>query len=228
MSYHSNTKTGNWYDQVRGIVEIDVWYFFLLLLGQPAGAIANTTTTAAPSQEKQKSPASAPRSKTRVKKGKGKGKAKPEPPEETDPRKLELIRWVGIMKFMQMLHVEIWDNRVNIEKIVILYIYSIRWTHWSRLWWMLWCWTEWTLSNCSSRMESTFTTSSPFPGWKSYTTRWEFYNAEQHQQKGKKKLIHRVLMDKNIQNLLLLLVLTSFRNLARQIPCTLWLGMSKR
>lgn len=66
---------------------------------QPAGAIA-ATTAAAPTQEKQKSPATAPRNKTRAKKGKGKGKAKPEPPEETDPRKLELIRWVrgGFMK----------------------------------------------------------------------------------------------------------------------------------
>ncbi|XP_063335702.1 transient receptor potential cation channel subfamily M member 1 isoform X2 [Pelmatolapia mariae] len=68
----------------------------------PAGAIANTTTTAAPSQEKQKSPASAPRSKTRAKKGKGKGKAKPEPPEETDPRKLELIRWVNSLEQAMM------------------------------------------------------------------------------------------------------------------------------
>lgn len=68
--------------------------FILLNFNQPAGAIANTTTTAAPTQEKQKSPATAPRNKTRGKKGKGKGKAKPEPPEETDPRKLELIRWV--------------------------------------------------------------------------------------------------------------------------------------
>lgn len=31
--------------------------------------------------------------KARAKKGKG-GKAKPEPPEETDPRKLELLNWV--------------------------------------------------------------------------------------------------------------------------------------
>lgn len=56
--------------------------------------MASTAGSAAPTQEKQKSPATAPRNKTRGKKGKGKGKAKPEPPEETDPRKLELIRWV--------------------------------------------------------------------------------------------------------------------------------------
>lgn len=67
----------------------------IFLLGQPAGAMANTTTIAT-TQEKQRSPASAPRNKNRGKKGKGKGKAKPEPPEETDPRKLELIRWVRL------------------------------------------------------------------------------------------------------------------------------------
>ncbi|XP_029378315.1 transient receptor potential cation channel subfamily M member 1-like [Echeneis naucrates] len=68
----------------------------------PAGAIANTTTSTATTQEKQKSPASAPRNKTRAKKGKGKGKAKPEPPEETDPRKLELIRWVNSLEQAMM------------------------------------------------------------------------------------------------------------------------------
>uniref|UniRef100_A0A3Q2DQ28 Transient receptor potential cation channel, subfamily M, member 1b n=2 Tax=Cyprinodon variegatus TaxID=28743 RepID=A0A3Q2DQ28_CYPVA len=44
----------------------------------------------------------APRSKVRAKKGKGKGKAKPEPPEETDPRKLELIRWVNSLEQAMM------------------------------------------------------------------------------------------------------------------------------
>ncbi|XP_030280483.1 transient receptor potential cation channel subfamily M member 1b isoform X3 [Sparus aurata] len=68
----------------------------------PAGAIANTAASGAPAQEKQKSPASAPRSKTRGKKGKGKGKAKPEPPEETDPRKLEMIRWVNSLEQAMM------------------------------------------------------------------------------------------------------------------------------
>ncbi|XP_068458553.1 transient receptor potential cation channel subfamily M member 1-like [Clinocottus analis] len=68
----------------------------------PAGAMASSTTAAAPAQEKQKSPASAPRNKARGKKGKGKGKAKPEPPEETDPRKLELIRWVNSLEQAMM------------------------------------------------------------------------------------------------------------------------------
>lgn len=80
----------------ENMINILMFLSFLFLLGQPAGAIANTTTSVAPTQEKQKSPTSAPRNKTRAKKGKGKGKAKPEPPEETDPRKLELIRWVRV------------------------------------------------------------------------------------------------------------------------------------
>ncbi|XP_074930407.1 LOW QUALITY PROTEIN: transient receptor potential cation channel subfamily M member 1 [Xiphophorus hellerii] len=67
----------------------------------PAGAIASTTS-AAPTQEKPKSPSTAPRSKVRAKKGKGKGKTKPEPPEETDPRKLELIRWVNSLEQAMM------------------------------------------------------------------------------------------------------------------------------
>ncbi|CAK6951019.1 transient receptor potential cation channel subfamily M member 1-like [Scomber scombrus] len=68
----------------------------------PAGAMAYTTTTLAPTQDKQKSPTTAPRNKTRGKKGKGKGKAKPEPPEETDPRKLEIIRWVNSLEQAMM------------------------------------------------------------------------------------------------------------------------------
>ncbi|TKS73472.1 Transient receptor potential cation channel subfamily M member 1 [Collichthys lucidus] len=68
----------------------------------PAGAMVSTAGSAAPTQEKQKSPATAPRNKTRGKKGKGKGKAKPEPPEETDPRKLELIRWVNSLEQAMM------------------------------------------------------------------------------------------------------------------------------
>ncbi|XP_069018078.1 transient receptor potential cation channel subfamily M member 1-like [Embiotoca jacksoni] len=68
----------------------------------PAGAMTSTTTSGTPTQERQKSPATAPRNKTRGKKGKGKGKAKPEPPEETDPRKLELMRWVNSLEQAMM------------------------------------------------------------------------------------------------------------------------------
>ncbi len=41
----------------------------------------------------QRAAAGGGKGKARGKKGKG-GKAKPEPPEETDPRKLELLSWV--------------------------------------------------------------------------------------------------------------------------------------
>ena len=60
---------------------------------KPGGALPTTTTPL----EKTKSPAAvrAPGKgkAARGKKGKA-GKAKPEPPEETDPRKLELLNWV--------------------------------------------------------------------------------------------------------------------------------------
>lgn len=91
--------------------EQQLYLFTLFLLGKPASAIANTTTTVAATQEKQKSPACAPRNKTRGKKGKGKGKAKPEPPEETDPRKLEMNRWVrvGFMNKKLSLQFKRWE-----------------------------------------------------------------------------------------------------------------------
>ncbi|CAL8325183.1 unnamed protein product [Gadus morhua 'NCC'] len=65
----------------------------------PAGAVANCSMLAL---DKPKSPVSGPRNKARGKKGKGKGKAKPEPPEETDPRKLEIIRWVNSLEQAMM------------------------------------------------------------------------------------------------------------------------------
>ncbi|KAM6925961.1 transient receptor potential cation channel subfamily M member 1-like [Lycodopsis pacificus] len=64
--------------------------------------MVNSTTSTSPAQEKQKSPTSAPRNKARTKKGKGKGKTKPELPEETDPRKLELRRWVNSLEQAMM------------------------------------------------------------------------------------------------------------------------------
>ncbi|TNN00475.1 hypothetical protein fugu_011721 [Takifugu bimaculatus] len=66
----------------------------------PAGSVVNRATSSVQTQEKPKSPVSAPRA--RGKKGKGKGKAKPEPPEETDPRKLEMIRWVNSLEQAMM------------------------------------------------------------------------------------------------------------------------------
>lgn len=63
------------------------------LFSQPASALAAISTSAAPAKEKQKGATQRNKGKARGKKGKG-GKAKPEQPEETDPRKLELLNWV--------------------------------------------------------------------------------------------------------------------------------------
>ncbi|KAK5867377.1 hypothetical protein PBY51_011876 [Eleginops maclovinus] len=82
----------------------------------PAGAMASATSLA-PSQDKQKSPAAVPKSKARGKKGKGKGKAKAEPPEETDPRKLEIIRWVNSLE-QSMMDALVLD-RVDFVKLLI-------------------------------------------------------------------------------------------------------------
>ncbi|KAL1247676.1 hypothetical protein QQF64_023052 [Cirrhinus molitorella] len=68
----------------------------------PASALASAvSTSAAPSQEKQKGATQRIKGKARGKKGKG-GKAKPEQPEETDPRKLELLNWVNSLEQAMM------------------------------------------------------------------------------------------------------------------------------
>ncbi|KAL0968918.1 hypothetical protein UPYG_G00273680 [Umbra pygmaea] len=79
----------------------------------PASALANSGT--AGSTERQKSPSTAPRNKAK-KKGKG-GKAKPEPPEETDPRKLEIMRWVNSLE-QAMMDALVLD-RVDFVKLLI-------------------------------------------------------------------------------------------------------------
>ncbi|XP_073798363.1 transient receptor potential cation channel subfamily M member 1b isoform X3 [Danio rerio] len=67
----------------------------------PASALASAITISAPSQEKQKGATQRNKGKARGKKGKG-GKAKPEQPEETDPRKLELLNWVNSLEQAMM------------------------------------------------------------------------------------------------------------------------------
>ncbi|KTF85211.1 hypothetical protein cypCar_00030885 [Cyprinus carpio] len=68
----------------------------------PASALASATiTSTAPSHEKQKGATQRYKGKARGKKGKG-GKAKPEQPEETDPRKLELLNWVNSLEQAMM------------------------------------------------------------------------------------------------------------------------------
>ncbi|XP_041917179.1 transient receptor potential cation channel subfamily M member 1-like [Alosa sapidissima] len=82
----------------------------------PGGALPSTIT---PQVEKTKSPAAvrAGRGKpARGKKTKG-GKAKPEPPEETDPRKLELLNWVNSLE-QAMMDALVFD-RVDFVKLLI-------------------------------------------------------------------------------------------------------------
>lgn len=63
---------------------------------QPGGALPSTIT---PQLEKTKTPAAASAAKGKAARGKKAKavKAKAEPPEETDPRKLELLNWVQIL-----------------------------------------------------------------------------------------------------------------------------------
>ncbi|XP_064192413.1 transient receptor potential cation channel subfamily M member 1a [Anguilla rostrata] len=82
----------------------------------PASALSTATT---PIQERHKSPTTGPRTgkgKVRGKKGKG-GKAKPEPPEETDPRKLELLNWVNCLERAMMDALVL--DRVDFVKLLI-------------------------------------------------------------------------------------------------------------
>uniref|UniRef100_A0A673FR79 Transient receptor potential cation channel, subfamily M, member 1b n=1 Tax=Sinocyclocheilus rhinocerous TaxID=307959 RepID=A0A673FR79_9TELE len=68
----------------------------------PASTLASAiSTNAAPFHEKQKGATQRNKGKARGKKGKG-GKAKPEQPEETDPRKLELLNWVNSLEQAMM------------------------------------------------------------------------------------------------------------------------------
>ncbi|KAF4095252.1 hypothetical protein G5714_024330 [Onychostoma macrolepis] len=82
----------------------------------PASALAAISTSAAPSQEKQKGATQRNKGKARGKKGKG-GKAKPEQPEETDPRKLELLNWVNSLE-QAMMDALVLD-RVDFVKLLI-------------------------------------------------------------------------------------------------------------
>ncbi|KAJ8247905.1 hypothetical protein GJAV_G00251900 [Gymnothorax javanicus] len=82
----------------------------------PASALSTATT---PIPERHKSPTTGPRAnkgKTRGKKGKG-GKTKPEPPDETDPRKLELLNWVNCLE-QAMMDALVLD-RVDFVKLLI-------------------------------------------------------------------------------------------------------------
>ncbi|KAL7867962.1 hypothetical protein SRHO_G00093460 [Serrasalmus rhombeus] len=85
----------------------------------PPSAVASCTAPTAKSiKEKPKSAAGGPqaKSRSRAKKGKG-GKAKAEVPEETDPRKLELLNWVNSLE-QAMMDALVLD-RVDFVKLLI-------------------------------------------------------------------------------------------------------------
>ncbi|KAI2662690.1 Transient receptor potential cation channel subfamily M member 1 [Labeo rohita] len=82
----------------------------------PAGSLPTSSTS---QQDKPKSPIATRASKgkpVRAKKGKG-AKSKPEPPEETDPRKLELLNWVNSLE-QAMMDALVLD-RVDFVKLLI-------------------------------------------------------------------------------------------------------------
>ncbi|KAJ8248754.1 hypothetical protein GJAV_G00227380 [Gymnothorax javanicus] len=80
----------------------------------PTGTLSAAIST----REKPKSPASGTQSKAKARGKKGRGaKAKPEPPEETDPRKLELMNWVNSLE-QAMMDALVMD-RVDFVKLLI-------------------------------------------------------------------------------------------------------------
>uniref|UniRef100_A0A672NTP0 Transient receptor potential cation channel subfamily M member 1-like n=1 Tax=Sinocyclocheilus grahami TaxID=75366 RepID=A0A672NTP0_SINGR len=77
---------------------VDIAHSQIFVHGQHWPSAGSLPTSFTSQQDKPKSPISTRASKgkpARAKKGKG-AKSKPEPPEETDPRKLELLNWVYI------------------------------------------------------------------------------------------------------------------------------------
>ncbi|KAJ8417288.1 hypothetical protein AAFF_G00285150 [Aldrovandia affinis] len=81
----------------------------------PVSALSATTTS---TYVRHKSPGAAPRNKAKARGKKGRGaKAKPEPPEETDPRKLELMNWVNSLE-QAMMDALVLD-RVDFVKLLI-------------------------------------------------------------------------------------------------------------
>ncbi|XP_066523255.1 transient receptor potential cation channel subfamily M member 1-like [Hoplias malabaricus] len=84
----------------------------------PPSAVASATTTTAVSVKEKSKAAAGPqgKSKSRAKKGRG-GKAKAEVPEETDPRKLELLNWVNSLE-QAMMDALVLD-RVDFVKLLI-------------------------------------------------------------------------------------------------------------
>ncbi|XP_037835934.1 transient receptor potential cation channel subfamily M member 1-like isoform X2 [Kryptolebias marmoratus] len=93
-------------------VDIARSQIFVYGLHWPPATALNADRPKSPSSQRQ----AAAGGKARAKKGKG-GKPKPEPPEETDPRKLELLNWVNSLE-QAMMDALVLD-RVDFVKLLI-------------------------------------------------------------------------------------------------------------
>ncbi|XP_053721355.1 transient receptor potential cation channel subfamily M member 1-like isoform X1 [Synchiropus splendidus] len=98
-------------------VDIARSQIFVYGLHWPPVSIALTDRPKSPAAaQRAAAPAGGAKGKNRGKKGKG-GKTKPEPPEETDPRKLELLSWVNSLE-QAMMDALVLD-RVDFVKLLI-------------------------------------------------------------------------------------------------------------
>uniref|UniRef100_A0A673IXF0 Transient receptor potential cation channel subfamily M member 1-like n=1 Tax=Sinocyclocheilus rhinocerous TaxID=307959 RepID=A0A673IXF0_9TELE len=98
---------------------VDIAHSQIFVHGQHWPSAGSLPTSSTSQQDKPKSPISTRASKckpARAKKGKG-AKSKPEPPEETDPRKLELLNWVNSLE-QAMMDALVLD-RVDFVKLLI-------------------------------------------------------------------------------------------------------------
>uniref|UniRef100_A0A672NYI1 Transient receptor potential cation channel subfamily M member 1-like n=1 Tax=Sinocyclocheilus grahami TaxID=75366 RepID=A0A672NYI1_SINGR len=98
---------------------VDIAHSQIFVHGQHWPSAGSLPTSFTSQQDKPKSPISTRASKgkpARAKKGKG-AKSKPEPPEETDPRKLELLNWVNSLE-QAMMDALVLD-RVDFVKLLI-------------------------------------------------------------------------------------------------------------
>ncbi|KAK9542186.1 hypothetical protein VZT92_000069 [Zoarces viviparus] len=95
---------------------VDIARSQIFVSGHRWPPVSSSSTDRPKSPVAQRVPAGGGKGKARGKKGKG-GKTKPEPPEETDPRKLELLSWVNSLE-QAMMDALVLD-RVDFVKLLI-------------------------------------------------------------------------------------------------------------
>ncbi|XP_075939281.1 transient receptor potential cation channel subfamily M member 1a [Anarhichas minor] len=95
---------------------VDIARSQIFVYGHHWPPVSSSSTDRPKSPVAQRAPAGVGKGKARGKKGKG-GKTKPEPPEETDPRKLELLSWVNSLE-QAMMDALVLD-RVDFVKLLI-------------------------------------------------------------------------------------------------------------